>query len=378
MIPFLSSLLGHIFPDFMGKLGGYITVRASGALIVAFVLSLLFGNRTINFLKRLKVGQYVRDDQGDDAISLKEMHLEKVGTPTMGGVLMILSWLVAIVLFGNWSEPVLWLAALTTLGFAMVGYVDDYRKVVQKKSEGLSVKEKLFVQSVLCIFFALFCILILNNSVTYSLKESMKFTDVAFPFFKSAILPLGFLFIVYVLIVLNGTTNAVNLTDGLDGLASGVAISVALAFCIIAYLVGRTDATEYLLIPFVQGAGELSVLLAALIGSCFGFLWFNCYPAKMFMGDTGSMFIGGAIGTVALLTKQEILILIIGGVFVAEAVSVLLQVGSYKLRKKRIFLMAPLHHHFERLGINESQIIVRFWMVSALLALAGISTLKLR
>jgi len=377
MLPILTDFLEYIFGKSI-PLGDYITVRSAGALILSFVISLLFGERTINYLKKLKLGQHVRDDQGGDAISLKEMHLKKVGTPTMGGILMIASFTAAVVVFADWRQLVLPVAFFTSLAFGIVGFADDYLKVVQKQSEGLKPKQKLLLQTLISLAFALICFSFMNQFIKYDVASGMSFTNVVFPFVKTMTLGLGILFIPYVIIVLAGTTNGVNLTDGLDGLASGVSISVGIAFAVIAYLVGRTDMTSYLYIPYVQGAGELCVLMCALIGSCFGFLWFNCYPAKMFMGDTGSMFIGGVIGTVAILIKQEILILIIGGIFVAESLSVVLQVGSYKLRKKRIFKMAPLHHHFERLGVAESQIIVRFWMVSALLALAGLSTLKLR
>ncbi len=375
MIPFFASLFEN---SLYAGLGEYISVRAAGALAFSFILSLIFGNRTIRFLQRLKVGQFIRDSKGDGALSLMEMHAKKAGTPTMGGLMIAWTFALSLLLFGDWSEPVLILAFVTTIGFGLIGFVDDYRKVVRKQSEGLTTKEKLAAQSVLALVFAVFCTSVFNGIVTYPQVPGFAFTDLALPFFKSVVVPLGLLYIVYSYFVLTGTANAVNLTDGLDGLASGVAITSALAFAVIAYLVGRVDTSAYLLIPYVRGAGELCVLLCALIGSCFGFLWFNCYPAKMFMGDTGSMLIGGALGSVALLTKQELLLLIIGGVFVAEAGSVMLQVASFKIRKTRIFLMSPLHHHFERLGWPESQIIVRFWMISALLALAGLSTLKLR
>jgi phospho-N-acetylmuramoyl-pentapeptide-transferase len=374
MIPILSSWL---FPN-QPNLAEYISVRAAGALILAFLLSLFLGERTILFLRQLKVGQFIRDSQGDGAISLKKMHEKKAGTPTMGGLLIAMTFSLSLLMFGDWGQPVLVLAFVTTIGFGLIGFVDDYRKVVKKQSEGLTTKEKLAGQTLLALVFGFFCFLSLENFVIYKEVEGFQFHDVALPFVKTAVISMGPLYILYCYFVLTGTTNAVNLTDGLDGLASGVAISSALAFAVIAYLVGRVDTSAYLLIPYVIGAGELAVMMSALIGACFGFLWFNCYPARMFMGDTGSMLIGGALGAVALLTKQELLLLIVGGVFVAEAASVMLQVTSYKLTKTRIFLMSPLHHHFERLGWPESHIIVRFWMISALLALAGLSTLKLR
>ncbi len=356
----------------------YISVRAACALVAAFLISILLGDRTIDFLTRLKVGQQVRDDQGDGAISLKDMHAGKVGTPTMGGILMIGAIIGAVGLFGDWSQPVLQIAIAMALGYGAIGFIDDYRKVVHKNSAGLSARGKLTGQALLALFFAMTC-MVLHPEITSYAHAGIKGSDfIVFPFFKDWFLPLGLLYIPFVVLVLTGTSNAVNLTDGLDGLATGVTITATLCFAVVAYLAGRVDMSAYLIIPHVVGGGELTVLLAALIGSCFGFLWFNGYPARVFMGDTGSMMIGGLLGSVALLLKQEFLLLIVGGVFVAEALSVIIQVTSYKWRQKRVFLMSPLHHHFERAGVPESHIIVRFWIVSALLALAGLSTLKLR
>lgn len=356
----------------------YISVRAALAMVAAFLFCIVAGKPMIAWLRRLKVGQEIRDDQGGDAISLQEMHASKVGTPTMGGLLILGALALAALLFGNWSEPVFQIAFVMALGFGAIGFVDDYRKVSRRNAAGLSGRAKLFFQGSLALAFAAALIWLYPNLAHYEHTGAIGFDVISVPFFKDALLYLGLLYIPFAILVLAGTSNAVNLTDGLDGLAAGVTISATLCFLVVAYLAGRADLSGYLIIHHVQGAGELTVLLAALIGGCFGFLWFNGYPADVFMGDTGSMMIGGLLGTVALLIKQEFLLLIVGGVFVAEALSVIIQVGSYKLRKKRVFLMSPLHHHFERAGVPESRIIVRFWIMSALLALAGLATLKIR
>ncbi|MDK2970786.1 MAG: phospho-N-acetylmuramoyl-pentapeptide-transferase [Candidatus Sumerlaeota bacterium] len=378
MIPWLAELLaGNESFSFL-RVGSYITVRAAGALILSFGLSVLFGNRVIEYLRRLKVGQQIRDSQGDGAISLLEMHKEKAGRPTMGGVLMLGALLVSAIIFGDWREPVFRLAVGMAAGFAVIGFIDDYRKVVRKNSAGLSARGKLLGQTLLAAFLAIMMLTIHSGTTHYAHLGLTGTGYLAMPFLKDVVLPLGIFYIPFVILILMGTSNAVNLTDGLDGLATGVTIPATLCFAVVAYLAGRTDMSAYLIIPHVQGAGELAVLMAALIGVCFGFLWFNVYPAVVFMGDTGSMMIGGLLGSVAILLKQEVLLFIVGGVYVAEALSVILQVSSYKLRGKRLFRMSPIHHHFEKLLIPEPRIMVRFWIVSALLALAGLSTLKLR
>ena len=376
----LDLLFGEKAPQW-ASFWGYISVRAGAALLVAFLFSVFAGDRLIAFLRQLKAGQPVRDDQGNGAISLKEMHASKVGTPTMGGLLMLAALMVATALFGDWSKPVLILAVAMAVGYAAIGFADDYKKIRKKDSGGLSARGKLILQGGLAAAFATIYVLVCGHVTTYNYymggTESAAGTLV-FPFVKEWVIGLGIWYIPFAVVVLAGTSNAVNLTDGLDGLAAGVAISATLCFGIVAYMAGRADMSEYLLIPYVRGAGELTVLLSALIGACLGFLWFNGYPARVFMGDTGSMMIGGLLGAVALLLKQEFLLLIAGGVFVAEALSVIIQVTSYKWRQKRVFLMSPLHHHFERAGVPESHIIVRFWIVSALLALASLGALKLR
>lgn len=378
MIPWIVDLVVRSGGPGFANVAGYITVRAACALMAAFLISVAFGERAIAFLRRLKFGQQIRDSQGDGAISLKDMHAQKAGTPTMGGLLMLASILGATLLFADWRQPVLQLATAMMLGFAAIGFVDDWRKVSKQNSDGLSPKAKLVSQNALALFFGIAVVGMVGHLTTYE-HANLKGADfVALPFLKDAVVSLGLLYIPYAMLVLAATSNAVNLTDGLDGLATGVTVTATMCFGVAAYFAGHRGLSSYLIIPFVSGAGELAVLLAALMGACFGFLWWNGYPARVFMGDTGSMMIGGLLGSVALLLKQEFLLLIAGGVFVAEMVSVILQVTSYKLRKKRIFLMSPLHHHFERAGVPESHIIVRFWIVSALLALAGLSTLKLR
>jgi len=356
----------------------YISVRSAAALVTSFVVCVLAGPRFIAAIKRAKVGQHIRKVTGDNSVDLHEMHAGKTGTPTMGGILMLGSILISVGLFGNWSEPALWVSFAMLLGFGALGFVDDYRKFTGKRSEGLTSKEKIIGQIALGGAFAMIMMQFFPDLSTYAYGGAKGADFLAFPFFKDVVLTLGILYIPFAILVLTASSNAVNLTDGLDGLAAGVSAVCAMCLAVVAYLAGRADAAEYLIIPFIKGGGEITVILSALVGSCFGFLWFNSHPAQIFMGDTGSMMIGGLLGSAALIIKQEFLLMIIGGIFVAEAMSVILQVGSVKLRGRRIFKMSPLHHHFERSGVPESKIIVRFWLVSALLALAGLSTLKLR
>ncbi len=387
MIDWLCSLIPADSQWSFLRVLNYVSVRAALALGFAFVFCLVVGDRVIERLRRLQAVQYVRVSSGENAVSLHEMHSHKGGVPTMGGVLILGAVVFAALMFGQLSQPALWLCLLAAAGFAAIGMRDDYLKVVQRNSHGLSAPRKLLAQVLLAGAFALLFVYLFPSIVQYEVAgpgnpgpgvkmEGPDFLIV--PFFKFVTISLGVLFIPFVVIVLTGTSNAVNLTDGLDGLATGVTISAALCFALVAYLAGRVDASAYLYIPYLQGGGELTVMLAALVGACFGFLWFNAHPAQVFMGDTGSMMLGGMLGAVALLVKHEFLLLIAGGIFVAEALSVILQVGSYKLRGKRIFRMAPLHHHFERGGMAESKIIARFWIISALLALAGLMTLKIR
>lgn len=381
MIAWLLSLPGPSQPPQWIAFWGYISVRSMGALVFAFLLSILFGGRVIAALARLKAGQPIRDDRGAGAISLKDMHASKADTPTMGGLLMIGSMLGAMAVFGDWRQPLLWLACMMAFGYALIGFLDDYRKVRMKDSGGLAAKHKLALQACLAVAFATIYAFALDHKATYEFHQGGAASAnavVILPFVKEWAVGLGIFYIPFAVVVLAGTSNAVNLTDGLDGLAAGVAISATACFGFVAYMAGRADMSAYLLIPHVRGAGELTVMLSALVGSCLGFLWFNAYPARVFMGDTGSMMIGGLLGSVALMVKHEYLLLVAGGIFVAEALSVIIQVSSWKLRGRRVFLMSPLHHHFERQGVPESHIIVRFWIVGVLLALAALGMLKLR
>lgn len=379
----LLQLLDLLFPpgslDDPGALRvlRYVSVRCSLALTVAFLLSVFAGGPFIRMLRRYKAGQYIREDKGKDAIDLSAMHGGKAGTPTMGGILILFGLLVPCVLFCDWRQPVVGLALAMGLGFGTIGFIDDFRKLTKKNSKGLTAMEKIVGQVALGVFFgALFGLG--DYGIRYTASASFSSTDVALPFFKNGILSFGMFYILYAAFVLTASSNSVNLTDGLDGLAIGVTISVALCLGAVAYLVGRPDLSAYLIVPHVPGGGELAVIMSALVGAGLGFLWFNSHPAALFMGDTGSMLLGGLLGATALILKQEGLLIIVGGIFVAEAVSVILQVISFKFFKRRIFRMSPLHHHFEKLGWAEPQIIARFYIVSLILALAGLSSLKIR
>ena len=369
---------------------GYITFRAALGCLLAFVVSVIAGPRVIRHLISLKVGQPIRT--AAEVHKLAELHGGKVGTPTMGGVLILGSVLVSVFICARPFNPVVAVCACTMAALGLLGFCDDYKKVKQKKSDGVSARTKLFWQLVVALVAA--CFIYFKKEISgfgataeevqagaagFRLgEEPIGIGQVCFPLFKSGLPDLGFFIIPFFVAVIIGCSNAVNLTDGLDGLATGCTITVALAYGILAYLAGHFYmATDYLVIPYNRYVGELAVLLLSLAGAGFGFLWFNCHPAKVFMGDTGSLAIGGALGTAAICVKQELLLVIIGGVFVMEAMSVMLQVGSFKLRKKRIFAMAPIHHHFELRGWHESQVIIRFWILSIMLALFGLALLKI-
>lgn len=368
----------------------YITFRAATAGLVAFLISIVIGPRTIRKLISLKVGQPIRT--AEEVHKLAELHGGKIGTPTMGGVLIIASVVIACFLSARILNPFILVCLVTMCACGLLGFLDDYTKVKKKNSDGISSRTKLFWQFLIALSASCFIYFntdisgagataqqIQDQSVGFFLGEKpLQIGDICFPLFKFPLISLGIFAIPFFVLIIIGCSNAVNLTDGLDGLASGCTISVALSYSLLAYLAGHFYmATEYLVIPHNALISELAVFLFALAGAAFGFLWFNCHPAKVFMGDTGSLAIGGALGTAAICTKQEILLVIIGGVFVAEALSVILQVGSFKLRKKRIFKMAPIHHHFELLGWHESQVIIRFWIISIMLALFGIALLKI-
>ena len=368
----------------------YVTFRAATAGLLAFVISILIGPRIIRKLISLKVGQPIRT--AEEVHKLAELHGGKIGTPTMGGVLIIASVLISTFVCARVLNPFVAVCACTMCACGLLGFVDDYTKVKKKNSDGVSSRTKLFWQFVIALIAACFIYFkpeisgfgdsadqVAKNVAGFRLGDlQIGIGDICFPLIKVPIVSLGILVIPFFILIIIGCSNAVNLTDGLDGLAAGCTISVALSYSLLAYLAGHFFmATEYLVIPHNRYIGELAVFLMALAGAAFGFLWFNCHPAKVFMGDTGSLAIGGALGTAAICVKQELLLVIIGGVFVAEVLSVMLQVGSFKLRKKRIFKMAPIHHHFELLGWHESQVIIRFWILSIMLALFGLALLKI-
>jgi phospho-N-acetylmuramoyl-pentapeptide-transferase len=342
---------------------GYITLRAVLATLTSLVISLVVGPAMIRKLTAYKIGQAVRDDG-------PQTHLTKAGTPTMGGALILVSMGVATLLWADLTNRFVWVVLIVTFGFGAIGWVDDYRKVVFRNPKGLPARYKYFWQSVIGMAAALF----LAFSATLPTE-----TQLIVPFFKHVAYPLGIIgFIILTYFVIVGTSNAVNLTDGLDGLAIMPTVMVGSALGIFAYVAGNTVFAKYLGFPYIPGAGELTVLCAALAGAGLAFLWFNAYPAEVFMGDVGALALGAALGTIAVIVRQEIVLFIMGGVFVVETLSVMLQVGSFKLTGKRIFRMAPLHHHYELKGWKENQVVVRFWIITMMLVLFGLSTLKLR
>ncbi|HVF72170.1 MAG TPA: phospho-N-acetylmuramoyl-pentapeptide-transferase [Chthoniobacterales bacterium] len=347
----------------------YVTFRAVAAAVTAFVLSLAFGNFVIRKLISLKVGQPIRT--ADEVHRLAELHSAKQGVPTMGGVLIIGAVTASSVLWARPDNRFVWLALFSMIWLGGLGFVDDYLKVSKKHSGGISGRFKLIGQLVLaCIVAGVF----LTNPLIEVQARSLYL-----PFFKIPVVPdMGLLTLVFFAFVIVGSSNAVNLTDGLDGLAIGCTITVAFAYALLSYAAGNFRIAEYLQVPFYPQTGELAVICSALVGAGLGFLWFNCHPAKVIMGDTGALAIGGVVGVIAICCKQELLLAVVGGVFVLEAASVILQVLSFRLTGKRIFAMSPLHHHFELRGWKENTVIVRFWILSAIFALLGLATLKLR
>jgi phospho-N-acetylmuramoyl-pentapeptide-transferase len=347
----------------------YITLRMVLAAMTSLFISFMVGPAMIRKLTAYKIGQSVRDDG-------PQTHLIKAGTPTMGGALILISIAITTLLWSDLSNPYVWVALLTTLGFGAIGWVDDYRKVVHRNPKGLSAKAKMSWQSIIALIVAVY---LWRHS---SLPEH---TELIVPFFKYLVFPLtAFGFIVLVYLVIVGSSNAVNLTDGLDGLAIMPTVMVSGALAIFAYVAGHAVFSKYLGIPHIPGAGELAVFCGSIAGAGLAFLWFNAYPAEVFMGDVGALALGAALGVVAVIIRQELVLFIMGGVFVVEAVSVMLQVSYFKYTKKfhgegrRILLMAPLHHHFEQKGWKETQVVVRFWIITMLLVLLGLATLKLR
>jgi phospho-N-acetylmuramoyl-pentapeptide-transferase len=341
----------------------YITLRAVLACLTALVISFVIGPMLIRKLTAYKVGQAVRDDG-------PQTHLAKAGTPTMGGALILAAIAITVLLWGDLQNKLVWVVLWVTMGFGAIGWVDDYRKVVARNPKGLSARAKFSWQSVIGIAAA--CYLAFYTTLPAQ-------TQFIVPFFKEVAYPLGAIgFIVMTYFVIVGTSNAVNLTDGLDGLAIMPTVMIGSALGIFAYVAGHAVFSKYLGFPYIPGAGELTVICGAIAGAGLAFLWFNAYPAEVFMGDVGALALGAALGTIAVIVRQEIVLFIMGGVFVVETLSVMLQVASFKLTGKRIFRMAPLHHHYELKGWKENQVVVRFWIITMMLCLVGLSTLKLR
>ncbi|HSC80202.1 MAG TPA: phospho-N-acetylmuramoyl-pentapeptide-transferase [Chitinolyticbacter sp.] len=361
MLLWLFDWLGESVRAF--NVFSYLTLRAVLSVMTALAISWLLGPWVIQKLTELKVGQAVRNDG-------PQTHLVKAGTPTMGGTLILLAIGLTTLLWGDLTNKYVWLTLIVTLATGVIGFVDDYKKVALKNPKGLSARAKMFWQSLIAIGAGLF--------LTWFAKDPAQ-TGFVVPFFKEILYPFGAIgFCVLTYFVIVGTSNAVNLTDGLDGLAIMPTVLVSGAFCIFAYVAGNAVFSKYLGVPHVPGAGELMIFCAAMGGAGLGFLWFNAYPAEVFMGDVGALALGAGLGTVAVIVRQEIVLLIMGGVFVVEALSVMIQVASFKMTGKRVFRMAPLHHHYELKGWKETQVVVRFWIITMLLVMAGLATLKLR
>jgi len=338
----------------------YITFRTIYATITALLISFILGPWLIATLQRMQIGQTIRKVG-------PESHFVKEGTPTMGGALILLAIILPTLLWADLTNLYIWVTLLVTTGYGAIGFIDDYLKVVRKNSDGISARQKLFWQ----VLIAFVAALLLYRSGSFD-------THLSVPFFKNVNPDLGVFYILFAILVMVGSSNAVNLTDGLDGLAIGPMIIAAGTFLLLAYLVGNAKLANYLQITGIQGAGELAILCGAMVGAGLGFLWFNTYPAQVFMGDVGSLSLGGALGTIAVITKNEFVLVIVGGIFVIEALSVIVQVISFRYWGRRVFRMAPIHHHFELKGWAEPKIIVRFWIISIVLALIALSTLKLR
>ena len=392
MLVSLAAWLQSLSPEFgFFRVFQYLTFRAVMAAMTALLIGLIAGPFVIRRLTELKIGQPIRG-------YAMETHLSKRGTPTMGGVLILLSMAISTLLWFEWSNRFVWITLVVTLGFGAVGWVDDWRKVVHKDPEGMRSREKYFWQSLIGIVAALYLVFSISESSNLRVVELFfRWVQSGFdvnlppkaglmvPFFKEVTYPLGvFGFVIMTYLVIVGSSNAVNLTDGLDGLAILPVVLVGASLGVFAYVTGNAVYSKYLFFPHIPGSGELLVLCSAMAGAGLAFLWFNTHPAQVFMGDVGALALGGALGTVAVIVRQEIVLAIMGGIFVAEAVSVMLQVSWFKYTKKkygegrRILKMAPLHHHFEKSGWKETQVVVRFWIITMLLCLVGLSTLKLR
>ena len=384
MLLWLANLLSAEVRGFSALT--YITLRSVLACATAMAIALAIGPRMIRWLIAMKIGQAVRSDG-------PQSHLSKQGTPTMGGAMVLTAIAISTLLWADLSNRFVWVVLFVMIGFGAIGWVDDYRKVVHKNPTGMSAKEKLFWQATIGLIastYLAFAVSAPSTSKIFNLiflwvqsgftNELPSKADLIVPFFKNVAYPLGvFGFISLTWLVIVGTSNAVNLTDGLDGLAIMPVVMVGSALAVFAYVVGRVDYSRYLLFPYIPGAGELMVFCGAMAGAGLGFLWFNAYPARVFMGDVGALSLGASLGTIAVIVRQEIVLVVMGGVFVAETLSVMIQVGYFKYSKgKRVFRMAPLHHHFELSGWQENHVVIRFWIVTMFLVLAGLSTLKLR
>ena len=341
----------------------YLTFRTGLSVFTSFVIVLIIGGPFIKFFSNQKIFNPIRDDGPEDHI------VKKIGTPTMGGVIILLGLLISVFFWADLTNLNILFCVYIAISFGLLGAFDDFKKIKYSNSSGISSKLKIILQ----IFLAVIGICLYVYSVDYQ-----DITNLYFPFFKNLIINLGWFFIPFSVFVIIGSSNAVNLTDGLDGLATVPVILVAACFAFISYVTGNIVFSDYLQIPYIEGTGEVSIFCGAIIGSCLGFLWFNAPPAKIFMGDTGSLSLGGSLGAVGIITKHEIVLAITGGIFVLEAVSVMVQVISFKLTGKRIFKMAPIHHHFEKKGWPESTVVIRFWIISIVLAMIGLATLKLR
>ncbi len=355
----------------------YLTFRTAYASITALLISLFLGPWLINRLRDFHLGQNIREEG-------PKSHQKKAGTPTMGGVLIVVSIILPTLLWASLRNRYVWLAVLATFAYATVGFTDDYIKIVHKRSLGLTGREKIGFQVLVSLAVAVF-LLYLMNMHEYNTRLNVPFFKAFAPtllierLFPTRFWFFGYLpFLIFVSVVIVGSSNAVNLTDGLDGLAIGCTLIASTALTALTYITGNARFSDYLDISYIRQAGELTIFCGSMVGASLGFLWYNAHPAEVFMGDVGSLALGGAIGTIAVIIKQELLLIFIGGVFVAEALSVMIQVASFKMRGKRVFKMAPLHHHFELLGWSESKVIIRFWIVSLILALFALSTLKLR
>ncbi|HPA80404.1 MAG TPA: phospho-N-acetylmuramoyl-pentapeptide-transferase [Thermoanaerobaculales bacterium] len=360
----LYALLLPLGKQFIGfNVFRYITFRTGLALATAFFLSLVVGPWLVNRLRALQIRQEIREEG-------PEHHQVKAGTPTMGGLLIVGSIALTTLLWADLGNLYVWTVLGVSLGFAAIGFTDDWIKVRRRRNLGLTARQKILLQALVGLAGGL--------AAKAIAAPAPHAGALALPFVKDLLLPLGLAYLPFVMIVMLGSSNAVNLTDGLDGLAGGAMAIAAGTYTVFVYIAGHLRFAEYLRVVAVSGAGEVAVFTGAITGAALGFLWFNCHPAQVFMGDVGSLALGGGIGIVAVVAKQELLLMLVGGLFVLEALSVLIQVGSYKLRRKRVFRMAPLHHHFELAGWTETQVVVRFWIISVVFALAGLATLKLR